>query len=72
MATIPLPDRFQHRPRKGKIDPEQLRLYDWFKIELPLYRFGKTDRRYFRISAQLYNTIQDYRFLAAAFSDRRL
>ena len=55
MATIPLPERFQHRPKSGKIDPEQLRLYDKFRIEVPFVRID--ERRYFRISTQIYNTI---------------
>jgi isopenicillin-N epimerase len=66
MATIPLPERFQGRPRTGKIDTEQLRLYDRFRIEVPFIRMGKPERRYFRISAQLYNSIEEYEYLAAA------
>lgn len=70
MATIPLPERFQGRPRTGKIDAEQLRLYDRFRIEVPFIRMGKPERRYFRISAQLYNRIEEYDYLASAL--RRL
>lgn len=66
MATLPLPPAFQGRPRAGKIDPEQCRLYDEFRIEVPFYRFGSPPTRYFRISAQLYNTLDDYRYLGEA------
>jgi isopenicillin-N epimerase len=66
MATLPLPTRLQDRPRSGKIDAEQLRLYDEFRIEVPLLRFGQPERRYFRISAQLYNILADYERLAHA------
>jgi isopenicillin-N epimerase len=66
MATISLPTRFQGRPKSGRIDPEQCRLYDEFGIEVPFYRFGHPERRYFRISAQLYNSISEYRYLARA------
>jgi isopenicillin-N epimerase len=66
MATIPLPKHFQGQPRTGKIDAEQLRLYDRFKIEVPFIRMGKPERRYFRISAQLYNSINEYEYLATA------
>jgi len=66
MATIPLPTRFQGVPRSGKIDAEQLRLYDTFGIEVPFTRFGSPQRRYFRISAQFYNTIREYDYLAKA------
>jgi len=66
LATLPLPERFQNVPRGGKIDTEQLSLYDEFRIEVPLYRFGAPERRFFRISAQLYNRLSDYRRLAEA------
>jgi len=56
MATIALPDRIQGRPKSGKIDPEQLWLYDQFGIEVPFFRVGNPDQRHFRISAQIYTT----------------
>ena len=64
MATIPLPERFQDRPRTGRIDTEQLRLYDKFRIEVPFNRFGKPEKRWFRISAQVYNSLAEYEYLA--------
>lgn len=66
MATLPLPEGFQGRPRSGKIDAEQLRLYDQFGIEVPWMRFGRPERRYFRVSAQVYNTLADYEYLVKA------
>ena len=66
MATIPLPDRFQNRPRTGRIDPEQQRLYDRFGIEVPWLRIGNPYKRYLRISAQIYNTVEEYDLLAEA------
>lgn len=66
MATIPLPGKLQPAPSSGKIDREQLRLYDEFGIEVPLMRFGQPERRWFRISAQIYNSMADYEYLAAA------
>jgi isopenicillin-N epimerase len=68
MATLPLPERFQGRLKSGKIDLEQCRLYDQFGIEIPFYRFGQPEKRWFRISAQLYNSIADYEFLAQALA----
>jgi isopenicillin-N epimerase len=68
MATLPLPERFQAVPRSGKIDVEQQRLYDRFRIEVPLMRFGRPERRYFRISAHIYNSMPDYEYLAEALS----
>jgi isopenicillin-N epimerase len=66
MATLPLPERLQGRPRDGKIDAEQLRLYDQFGVEVPFLRFGQPERRYFRLSAQLYNSLAEFAFLARA------
>jgi isopenicillin-N epimerase len=66
MATLPLPERFQGRPRKGKCEAEQLRLYDEFGIEVPFIRVYQ--HRYFRISAQLYNSLSEYEYLARALS----
>jgi isopenicillin-N epimerase len=68
MATLPLPERFQGQPRNGKCEAEQLRLYDDFGIEVPFVRVGK--RRYFRISAQLYNSLAEYEYLAQALSSK--
>jgi isopenicillin-N epimerase len=68
MATIPLPERLQGRPRLGKIDAEQLRLYDEFGIEVPFVRVGPHQRRYLRISAHLHNSLAEYEYLADALA----
>jgi isopenicillin-N epimerase len=68
MATLPLPARFQGRPPTGKIDAEQRRLYDQFGIEVPFLRFGQPQSRFFRISAQLYNSLAEYQYLARALA----
>jgi isopenicillin-N epimerase len=68
MATLPLPPRFQGVPRSGRIDAEQERLYDRFRIEVPLMRVGQPERRYFRISAHIYNSLPEYEYLAEALS----
>jgi isopenicillin-N epimerase len=70
MATTPLPQHFQGAPRSGKIDAEQLRLYDQFRIEVPFNRIGQPETRYFRISAQIYNSPADYVRLAEALLKR--
>jgi isopenicillin-N epimerase len=59
MANIALPERFQGRPPTGKIDAEQLRLYDEFKIEVPFSRMPGSGLCCVRISAQIYNTLDD-------------
>lgn len=68
MATMPLPAAFQHVPASGRIDVEQLRLYDRFGIEVPFMRFGEPQRRWFRVSAQIYNTPAEYEYLGAALN----
>jgi isopenicillin-N epimerase len=68
MATLPLPLRFQGVPRSGKIDSEQELLYDRFRVEVPLVRVGQPERRYFRVSAHIYNSLPEYEYLAQAFS----
>jgi isopenicillin-N epimerase len=65
IATIPLPPRFQGTPRSGKMDAEQLRLYDEFGIEVPFSRIGPKELRCCRISAQIHNTPAEYEYLAA-------
>jgi isopenicillin-N epimerase len=66
MAAVPLPARLQARPPNGKIDADQLRLYDEVGLEVPFSRFGSPPVRYLRVSAQLYNTIHQYHRLARA------
>lgn len=68
LATVPLPARFQRRRSCGKIDAEQLALYDRFGIEVPFARFGAPERRWLRISAQIYNSPAEYEYLAAALA----
>jgi isopenicillin-N epimerase len=64
MATIALPESLQGISASGKIDAEQLRLYDEFQIEVPFVRMHGV--RWLRISAQLYNSGRDYVRLARA------
>ena len=66
IAAVELPERFQGRRSRGKIDDEQLALYDRFGIEVPLNRFGNPERRWLRVSAQIYNSPADYEYLAEA------
>jgi isopenicillin-N epimerase len=71
LATIPLPAGFPDAPRSEKIDAEQAELYDRYAIEVPLSRFGSPVRRWFRISAQIYNSMAEYEYLAAALREMR-
>ena len=68
LASVILPDGpttevFWRRP-----DPLQRRLYDDWKIEVPIMSWPAPPRRLIRISAQLYNTREDYVRLAQALS----
>ena len=71
MATVPLPAPFQDCPKAGRIDPEQSRLYDELGIEVPFFRIGNPVRRCFRVSAQLYNSMAEYEYLAKALHNLR-
>jgi isopenicillin-N epimerase len=62
MAAIPLPARFQKVLFTSKLAPEQTRLYDEHRIEVPFVNIGGL--RCFRVSAQLYNTAAEYAYLA--------
>ena len=69
MATIPLPETFQRVPfTADRIDPLQTRLLEEHRIEIPIIRWGEPARRYVRLSAQAYNSTEDYRALAAALA----
>jgi isopenicillin-N epimerase len=63
LATLPLPTRFGGRPRTGKVDGEQARLFDEFGIEVPLIRMGKPETRWFRVAAHVYNSAAEFEYL---------
>jgi len=69
MATLRLPAAFQRYTKQGRIDPEQSRLYDELGIEVPFFRIGNSEERYFRISAHAYNSLAEYEFLAKALQE---
>lgn len=72
MATIPLPERFQEagggesRSVIARFDALQTCLFEKHHIEVPVVRFGTPARKWFRISAQAYNSPGDYALLAKA------
>lgn len=72
MATLPLPELLQKPPFNGeRFDPVQTRLHDDRNIEVPIIRWGEPRRRWVRISAQAYNSTEDYRALAEALAAMR-
>jgi len=67
MATLPLPDHGLGAP-VGLFREDRLarRLYEEYGIEVPLSQWPEPGRFNIRISAQLYNSIQEYEALAEA------
>jgi len=67
MATLLLPEPFQQLPINGdRFDVVQARLHSEHNVEVPIVRWGEPKRRYVRLSAQAYNSTDDYRALAEA------
>jgi len=58
LATLPLPD--------GPAESLQRALWEKRRIEVPVWSFPSFPRRILRISAQVYNSIDDYAALAGA------
>jgi len=62
MSTLPMPEALATPQAKGEPDPAYARLFDEFGIELQVMPID--GRRWFRISAHLHNTLDEYRYLA--------
>jgi isopenicillin-N epimerase len=68
MIALPLPPLAGFEPGHGRVDPLQLRLWEEFRIEVPVMHWG--GRRLLRVSCHLYNTEEDVERLVTAL--RRL
>jgi isopenicillin-N epimerase len=67
MATLVLPARLQGAPTPpGAIDPLQTRLLEQAAVEVPVVNWGAPAQRYVRISAQMYNSREQFAWLAQA------
>ncbi|WP_437733139.1 aminotransferase class V-fold PLP-dependent enzyme [Sorangium sp. So ce1335] len=65
LATVPLPDA----PSSGRrLDPLQDALLEGWGIEVPVFAWPASPRRWLRISAQIYNERPHYERLAAALA----
>jgi isopenicillin-N epimerase len=66
LASFPLPDAADAGPPKSPLysDPLQDWLLEKHRIEVPVIPWPRSPRRLLRISAQLYNTPEQYEFLA--------
>jgi isopenicillin-N epimerase len=67
MATLPLPGS-RGPGMTGDLDPLTERLRDEWDIEVPVFSWRGWPQRLMRISAQLYNTVEDYEKLADALA----
>lgn len=65
IAAVPLPARFGV-PTTAGIDPLQNWLWEKFQIEVPIIPWVNPAQKLIRVSAQLYNDIEQYKYLACA------
>jgi len=69
MAAIPLKESSNAAPvYSSEMDPLQERLFDSFKIEVPVWAWPAAPKRLFRVSAHLYNRLGQYDYLADALA----
>jgi isopenicillin-N epimerase len=66
MASVPIPDGKPGDAASVFGDPLQDELFDRFRIEVPVMPWPSPPKRLLRVSAQLYNTPQEYDKLADA------
>jgi isopenicillin-N epimerase len=67
LASLRLPDgQPAGQASAFDVDPLQRALFERHRIEVPVFSWPAAPRRWVRISAQAYNSIEDYRALAAA------
>ena len=70
LAALPIPDGDPAEPASPLYnDPLQRTLRERFAIEVPIIAWPAAPRRVIRISAQLYNRIEQYDTLAAALAE---
>ncbi|WP_367274393.1 aminotransferase class V-fold PLP-dependent enzyme [Microcoleus sp. PH2017_36_ELK_O_B] len=69
MAVIPLADEQPDAAATGGIPPLQEVLWQIFKIEVPVIPWPDSSKRLVRISAQFYNTLPQYEYLAKALAE---
>ena len=66
MASVSLPDGEPTPLSPLSIDPLQDALLERFSIEVPVMQWPSPPKRVLRVSAQLYNTVDEYDQLADA------
>ena len=66
LAAVLLPGRGTLTASALEPDPLHTRLYEKYKIQVPVFGWPHHDRRYLRIASYLYNSIEEYEYLAEA------
>ena len=70
MAALPLPDGDPDAPRTALYtDPLQTALLDRYRIEVPIASWPRPPKRVVRVSAHVYNHLDQYRALAGALRE---
>jgi isopenicillin-N epimerase len=68
IAAVEMPDEGDVGPMSLEGDPYHNFLLDEFGIQVPVFPWMHHNKRYIRISAQLYNHVEEYEFLADCLS----
>ncbi|TVR04338.1 MAG: aminotransferase class V-fold PLP-dependent enzyme [Deltaproteobacteria bacterium] len=66
LASVPLPPGRTPRASPWAPDPLQRALLDRWKVEVPVHAWPSPTERVLRISAQAYNSLDEFEYLAAA------
>lgn len=69
LASVEVPTDEEVGPMSLEGDPFHNYLLDEYSIQVPVMPWRHHDTKYIRISAQLYNHIDEYRYLADALTD---
>ncbi len=69
LAAVPLPDDPGPKPADGELDHLHTRLFEQHRVEVPIVAWPRHPKRLVRVSAQLYNRIEDYEVLAGALDE---
>ena len=68
ISTIQLPGKIPEKENMHEPDPLHHILSEKYNIQVPVWSWPSPEGRYLRISAQLYNSIEQYRLLADALA----
>jgi isopenicillin-N epimerase len=64
MVNIPMPEGEEGFPKFNETPPLKKVLFEKCKIEVPIFFFPAAPKQWLRISAQLYNSMEQYEYLA--------